>query len=1356
MKEWAKKHPNGYEVSSLGDKRFSALTARLKSGKTIEEAWAAAKGYPSIRAAKGKPAKSRNFDYWGVYLGLWEKWAAENPRGIEELERVSRGKVLTDQFAKTDNNQARALATIINERSATPPAKTTKKKAATPKKKATTKSASTRTPRKPRKTRRGHAPVKRGYDKGKKFDRTAWPVESADPGEVLLAAAKGSTTALHPETHINILEVYPINPLGAAWAEVAITADVGSEREAVSGVDFGLLSRLPVEKVVGFAYNVKRSGDQGFPFPLEVLSSHQAPKKSKEGLITKALIASGPTEAPGAFGGTALAPFNDRYGLGNSTVKALILLLIGSRVWNRAARDWAGVLVFRLPFPSMEVVETDKGEMEVDVTRGEELVSYLCGGEFDECPSASFTKDLIAAANSLRSLGQEDEWPDWLTHTGVESRGALRETLDDMLRRTREDPEGKIANLRIGFYDPQGKKRIFAEPDYYGSSRFARRVGSYRRDARKLLEQGLVSRPRESREKHDYSGQDYQKEPMSFDELLALAKEKGDEAAIKLIDQIGGLSGELSLNAREYENAVESEILKLEDKVWKAGKIVSKEKKKRKKRKLSVLPILTPSDVQKTPVKEIAFTLYWVDPNSLSDEDNRSLVVGTTEEGQPIKVFPLEIINRVVFTKEEAQAAVKGIFKSMGTPEGIQADPRIRAVLEDAQKKAAKKGYRVVFSQTAALRMAALHKMDIPNFNFQWEQEGAAPLKPILIATISTGLQAAKSWAKAGISGLRAPGEIQPKVGVYFSSIDLPTVATKRYLHPDAWESPYELVGPTDEVPQGIVTYGVPKAASGIMVADLAGVQIKPSGRILLPTLGGSGLFSFENISQTESYHFWLTDPNSPLVVKETLPEDLPYAAYRAAISSGTSGWYGTAPGTKEKVEGGRAGYKEFKGTQVQAGKKRGRGHKEVSKRSGKKTIFGFVLNLCKLPEVRCLLEPKAAQVTLNDIEATLRSLGIEGGVESKEALLSLKRFLEAQLAGDYYTHEADLGEVRGTDFLEGLAKPNRGSRMARKPRRPRRGRRSERNPLRPTADEAIVYAQRGTKDSREALAKQIEAQNRDLAPKDWPITQAGVDTLFPMQGDVQAWSIGRRFPAMAQYDLVSSVGPERLSPRLAAKVDSEVPFPWMNTDVKAHIVKEAGLSVKEAAQIISAQRQRRRSPRTMQASSAICKNQRTKKLKGYYPPNEFMHFDEMAEAKIVESRDLVIWLSPQGFKPRVMSIRRGVHIDCDMVGTKAGDLPDLFAAALQSSLYWLAEKPKRQLATNVWVGRAGERAFYNAWRAEDWKTGPLTLQRVFDNLSNRGRWYWGDAEQADYDKERYRGALTRAGLLSEELRESS
>lgn len=99
---------NGYEVSSAGDKRFSALNAKLKNGKTVEQAYQDAKG-----TGKGQPAKDPNFKYWKTYKGLWDQWARENPKLIEELRIKSGGKILTDKFATTENNQAKALYEII-------------------------------------------------------------------------------------------------------------------------------------------------------------------------------------------------------------------------------------------------------------------------------------------------------------------------------------------------------------------------------------------------------------------------------------------------------------------------------------------------------------------------------------------------------------------------------------------------------------------------------------------------------------------------------------------------------------------------------------------------------------------------------------------------------------------------------------------------------------------------------------------------------------------------------------------------------------------------------------------------------------------------------------------------------------------------------------------------------------------------------------------------------------------------------------------------------------------------------------------------------------------------------------------
>lgn len=107
------KGKEGYEVSTKGDSRFSAFNAKLRDGRTIEEAYQQAKG-----SGKGQPAKDKDFKYWDEYLGLWRQWADENPKAIAELKTKSTGKELTDMFASTDNNQARALETILREESA--------------------------------------------------------------------------------------------------------------------------------------------------------------------------------------------------------------------------------------------------------------------------------------------------------------------------------------------------------------------------------------------------------------------------------------------------------------------------------------------------------------------------------------------------------------------------------------------------------------------------------------------------------------------------------------------------------------------------------------------------------------------------------------------------------------------------------------------------------------------------------------------------------------------------------------------------------------------------------------------------------------------------------------------------------------------------------------------------------------------------------------------------------------------------------------------------------------------------------------------------------------------------------------
>ena len=120
--KWARFSNNSYEVSSSGDKRFSALFARLNDGRTIEEAYQLdIKGYRKItnnwREAKGKPplnniSKDKLYE---LYKNLWRQWASENIVDFLDLMKVAEGKYLTDKYASSNISQARALSELINE-----------------------------------------------------------------------------------------------------------------------------------------------------------------------------------------------------------------------------------------------------------------------------------------------------------------------------------------------------------------------------------------------------------------------------------------------------------------------------------------------------------------------------------------------------------------------------------------------------------------------------------------------------------------------------------------------------------------------------------------------------------------------------------------------------------------------------------------------------------------------------------------------------------------------------------------------------------------------------------------------------------------------------------------------------------------------------------------------------------------------------------------------------------------------------------------------------------------------------------------------------------------------------------------
>ncbi len=122
---WARFNQGGYEVSSKGDPRFSALYARMPDGRTIEQWYQCdIKGYApggdDWRLGKGKPSliPYPNQDIqWRLYKSCWELWAIRHLDLMSQLLTNVRDRngILTDGFATSTINQARALAEILTE-----------------------------------------------------------------------------------------------------------------------------------------------------------------------------------------------------------------------------------------------------------------------------------------------------------------------------------------------------------------------------------------------------------------------------------------------------------------------------------------------------------------------------------------------------------------------------------------------------------------------------------------------------------------------------------------------------------------------------------------------------------------------------------------------------------------------------------------------------------------------------------------------------------------------------------------------------------------------------------------------------------------------------------------------------------------------------------------------------------------------------------------------------------------------------------------------------------------------------------------------------------------------------------------
>lgn len=105
------------ECSSKGDKRFSALYAKV-NGRSIEEQYQAAKVFEGNitrlhwRQAKGRKAINAE-ECAELYARLWKQYISEHPELLDVLRKASG---LSDMFAREGRiNQAQVLWEIRNE-----------------------------------------------------------------------------------------------------------------------------------------------------------------------------------------------------------------------------------------------------------------------------------------------------------------------------------------------------------------------------------------------------------------------------------------------------------------------------------------------------------------------------------------------------------------------------------------------------------------------------------------------------------------------------------------------------------------------------------------------------------------------------------------------------------------------------------------------------------------------------------------------------------------------------------------------------------------------------------------------------------------------------------------------------------------------------------------------------------------------------------------------------------------------------------------------------------------------------------------------------------------------------------------
>jgi len=897
-------------------------------------------------------------------------------------------------------------------------------------------------------------------------------------------------------------------------------------------------------------------------------------------------------------------------------------------------------------------------------------------------------------------------------------------------------------------------------PSYYGSPARERMLASARLSKR-----------------IDFSGIDTRGKPALTFLQMARRAARGDarfEANIKAIEALRGERYSLQALMAADEKEAES----LEDHLWKEGT------KAAAPRVVNSIPLAG----QESPVLLLVLTLWGV--------GERQAPGTTLREYEPIwQSPPLDAIqvNQIVTAARQVHGDE---VEDPSTGEMVPFSPMLALRSWAAERSGLLRTVTVEYGEEgqppAPFALVGAAVVDVPRM---MEVSGSFP-KPIPVGS------------------MHFLGR-QVQAGMYLFEVRLPRTP-KRPLAPDARQ--LVLVhAPPGEVAPGIVPARQAQGDMWALAQGVTWVGWDRSHRMVLPLLHTTwqptNLFGFGVIGETQAFK----QAKKRLEEKQAdekedkgkvlSADEIVRRAYYRVVTSGVLPFFGK-PGGMDAIVGGRRAFSAVGGeaglavrrgaTAWSPGRVQspdpGHRHFATQGRGFFRNIFGFAANLCKETGACTASGVRRTRIGTADVwrEALesvrgapprhagrrmvqgdpkqvvfdmLSAYGIEvpdpaDKAAVREALVALRDQLQAEyryevprgLLSDQLSQEGD--EFAGT-YIDEL---------------------SRLNPLRESdVQKAVAYGKsrkrkKGGDDKEWAGLPEVLAGQRDSAS--WELTPDKVNAVFPRIAEGRGtWSPEVRLSRLSDVDLVTRLSalPDALVKAGREKVvDPEVrrraldperhEMPFGEVDVMRLVAGQAGLSLEDALAVLQAQRGAQRISQTVrglkhmaiQPSSALCKVSRKVKLKFYAPPRQAFEVGDTRNHRVL------VWMSPPHLREaRVMTFRRGDHIDCDMVGP-AEMMPELLGKALQSTMYWLVErggKPtsrrSRQPHTDVYVGRVGQPFLYLAYGAGE----PVSIDGFTRNLQRaqagevpyRVALYSGGMQVAlQRDTEAYEAAVTQ------------